>query len=129
MSVKNSVRMVVNNWREVSLRLDRNIDDGVKKVGAETLKQIGYFITDLPGEPSEAARARGGSGLVDTGNYRRSWFIRRAGKNSVEVGSPVEYGVYLEYGTRKMRAFPHVVPAAEVIKRSVERYFARLDRR
>ena len=51
-------------------------------------------------------------GLVRTGKYVNSIHLERAGLNSVVV-TDVEYGPYLEFGTRNMEARPHWMPTLD----------------
>lgn len=51
---------------------------------------------------------------VDTGNLRASYIHKadpRAGK--VTIGTPTEYAVYVEKGTKKSAKQPHLTPAFE----------------
>ena len=51
---------------------------------------------------------------VDTGRLRGSISHEvKTSENTVYVGTNVEYGVYVEMGTRKMRAYPYLRPAIE----------------
>ncbi len=50
---------------------------------------------------------------VRTGTLRRSIHTVPTGELSAEVGPSVEYGTYVELGTRKMAARPYLIPAAE----------------
>lgn len=102
-----------NNFPDVKVTLMRAIEGGVRDVSFAVERQIVGNIT-----------ARG---LVDTGNYRRSWTTEVTGTEG-QVGSPVEYGVYLEFGTRFMPARAHVVPAAETVARRAADHFRNLDR-
>jgi HK97 gp10 family phage protein len=59
---------------------------------------------------------------VDTGNLRASYIHKidaRAGK--VTIGSPVEYAVYVEKGTRRSAKQPHLTPAAEENLKEIEK--------
>lgn len=104
-----------NNWKDVEVRLERNLRDSVRSATVGVQTQIVANITTEK--------------LVDTGNYRRSWTFELDGDgNGATVGSPVEYGPYLEYGTRRMPARAHVVPAATTISRRINDYFRGLDR-
>lgn len=50
----------------------------------------------------------------DTGNLRRSLTLRLTdGGMTAECGTPLEYGVYQEVGTRFMNAHPYLKPALE----------------
>lgn len=77
-----------------------------------------------------------------TGNYRRSIHVGGEGVDAqttgtdiggqeigadyaeVKIGSNVEYGIYLELGTRHMAARPHLRPAVESQRGAVEREVA-----
>lgn len=53
---------------------------------------------------------------IDTGNLRNSITARPTVHNGVKatvVGTPVEYGPYVELGTYKMAARPFIRPAVE----------------
>lgn len=113
-----SVRTIKNNWRGAQTLIDGNVRGAVRKTTIELLGEITARIIDKD--------------LIDTGNYLRSWdfAIEPDGKRA-EVGSPVEYGPVLEYGSRdKSRpARAHVVPAADWVRVRVVEYFRNLERR
>lgn len=50
---------------------------------------------------------------VDTGRLRSSITHEVDGKESVSIGSDVEYAIYQEMGTSKMAAQPFLKPAVE----------------
>ena len=50
---------------------------------------------------------------VDTGNLRNSISHAPGGKNTMYVGTNVEYAPYVELGTRRAKAQPYLRPAAE----------------
>lgn len=50
---------------------------------------------------------------VDTGNLRRSIQTAFEGDLTAVVFVAAEYGIYVEFGTRRMRAQPFLLPAAE----------------
>ena len=52
---------------------------------------------------------------VKTGHYRRSITTEKDGDGWV-VYSPVEYAVYLEYGTRYMSPRPSMNPAVDAVR-------------
>ncbi|MFW6214135.1 MAG: HK97-gp10 family putative phage morphogenesis protein [Spirochaetota bacterium] len=56
---------------------------------------------------------------VDTGNLRGSISHRFAGPLEGEVFTPVEYGPYIEYGTRKMKAQPYMRPAVDEVRKQL----------
>ena len=54
---------------------------------------------------------------VDTGALKSSIMTNRKGKGWYWVQDGVEYGIYQELGTHKMRAQPFMVPAVEAVLR------------
>ena len=52
---------------------------------------------------------------VDTGAHRAGIGMDMLGLAHVEVGASSEYAPYLEYGTYKMAARPHVIPGVESV--------------
>lgn len=48
---------------------------------------------------------------IDTGNLRGSHYFKRKGVAVYEVGASAAYAIYVELGTRHMRAQPYLVPA------------------
>lgn len=48
---------------------------------------------------------------VDTGALKQSYGAIPESKDTVIVGSDMEYAPYVEYGTSKMAAQPHLTPA------------------
>lgn len=51
---------------------------------------------------------------VDTGRLRNSYTHDvRTGEEAVYIGTNVEYAPYVEYGTSRMDAQPHLKPAVE----------------
>ncbi len=54
---------------------------------------------------------------VDTGNLKNSIQTTQEGELAAAVGPrAVEYAIYVEYGTVKMRAQPYMRPAAEKVR-------------
>lgn len=58
-------------------------------------------------------------GAVDTGRLRASITYEIEGEDTMCLGTPVEYGKYVELGTYKMRARPFILPA---IKNNMQEY-------
>lgn len=83
------------------------------------LEAIGVYVT---GETQLRAP-------VDTGNLRASYTHRVDAKGkAVDVGTNVEYAVFVEKGTRHQQPQPHLTPAAEenvpTIRRLAREQFA-----
>lgn len=50
---------------------------------------------------------------VDTGALKNSIFSAKAGNLAYKVTAPQHYAIYVEKGTRKMRAQPYLKPALD----------------
>lgn len=99
-------------------KLRERISERKLKKAVETgLRKGGYII-----EGKAKARAP-----VRTGRLRSSIYSNMIDWNVLEVGAGVYYSEYVEFGTRKMRAKPFMVPAirstlskiAEMIRRAL----------
>ena len=53
---------------------------------------------------------------VDTGALRNSIQTWRSGSLRASVAPHMEYAAFVEFGTRKQRARPYMVPAAEYVR-------------
>ena len=53
---------------------------------------------------------------VDTGRLRASIYSKMTGDLSAIVGDKVQYGIYLEKGTRNQRPQPFLMPAVQAHK-------------
>lgn len=66
---------------------------------------------------------------VDTGFMRNGIFVVRVGMLRYKVTSPAGYSVYVELGTRKMKAQPFLGPAvkeeSEVLFKNLRKMFRR----
>lgn len=63
---------------------------------------------------------------VDTGFLRNSIEVLKTGDLSAVVFVGAEYGVYVEFGTRRMRAQPFFTPAADEARRYFENEMRKL---
>jgi HK97 gp10 family phage protein len=62
---------------------------------------------------------------VDTGNLRDSYdYEVDPAVKVVRIGTNVDYAIYQEYGTRKMKAQPHLTPAIEENKNKIKQLIA-----
>lgn len=59
-------------------------------------------------------------GAVDTGALLNSTAAREVGDLTWAIGSSVNYDIYVELGTRFVPARPHLIPALEMVKPSIE---------
>ncbi len=67
------------------------------------------------GRGDHVASAPGDPPAPDTGQYRNSW-AWKAGPGYVEVGTPLQHGPMLEFGTSDMAPRPHARPTVETYK-------------
>ncbi len=71
--------------------------------------------------------------IIDTGRYLNSWEAEdtKTSPQGATGGwaSDVEYGPYLEYGTRYMAARPHVIPVAEKMQDELTKVWHELEAR
>ena len=68
---------------------------------------------------------------IDTGTLRNSVVSNQnfgGGNLEVVVGPTVDYGVYVEYGTSKMRDRPYLIPAFNVVAPRVEEAMQKIAR-
>lgn len=65
---------------------------------------VGKVAHDLQADAQQRAP-------FDTGNLAGSAYTRKVGPYTYRVGFSAEYALYVEMGTRRMRAQPYMVPA------------------
>ena len=76
------------------------------------------------GNVTHQASAPGEPPAVDTGTYRNSWAWVSAGKGSsfyVDIGTPQVTGPILEFGSSRMAPRPHLRPAMEQVRATMQR--------
>lgn len=88
--------------------LDRDIDNFVRAVGDDMRS---YARRVVP---------------VDTGRLQRSIVNKKVKVNEYLIGSPVDYALYVEEGTRNQSAQPYLKPAAAQLKNFVNKNRKRL---
>jgi HK97 gp10 family phage protein len=75
----------------------------------DALNAMGLFVTS---ETKKRAP-------VDTGRLRSS-YRHDVGDHFVRIGTNVKYAIYLEYGTRKMKARSHLGPAMRQNRKKIK---------
>lgn len=109
-----------------------------------TVKGLDKFMRKVQNKPREARRAVSAElqrsalrverkakmkAAVDTGFMRNGIFVVRVGMLRYKVASPAGYSVYVELGTRKMKAQPFLGPAvkeeSEVLFKNLRKMFRR----
>lgn len=98
MSIKYSVKGV-DRWT-------KRLRDKSKQAQVATDRQL-----ELSSKRIERSAKTGAP--VDTGMLKNTIFSVKAGKLTYKVVSPVRYAIYVEKGTRKMRAQPYLKPALD----------------
>ena len=90
-------KIAVDNTDKVKQAAEENIRTALQLIGQAGESNAIYEITAL--------------GAVDTGNLRRSIEHGDNGKDEAYIGTNVEYGKYVEYGTSKMAPRPFLKQA------------------
>ena len=75
----------------------------------------------------DAVRIAQANAPVDTGFHSSSIGMDSVGPGVVEFGPTSSYGAHLEYGTHRMRARPHINPAADAVADELEKAIAALS--
>ena len=102
--------------------LDRLAAD-LGNAGREAARRANTAVAKAAADGSAIAQS---NAPVDTGFHRSSigWEMVAAG--AAEFGATSHYGPYLEHGTYKMAARPHVLPAADAVTPSLEAAIAQI---
>lgn len=93
----------------------------------QTVKRTHQELSQLV--RTSAFRVEAGARLrapVDTGNLRRLIKAEMTGDLSAIIVSGAEYGIYVEFGTTRMRARPYLTPALEEVARNIGAEFKSL---
>ena len=122
------VRITVAHRRRPGLMasLDRAVARAVR-AGAEDVRATARDLLNEPGggRPS----APGAPPHRQTGQLHDSVFVRSAGDGlRAEVGTDLDHGAHLEFGTQAMPARPWLLPAFEVAKPRIKARIARAVR-
>lgn len=119
-SAEKLVRTAVANLEKVLKEAEIETEKGMSDIGIEVVNAVRRSFSAGGGRTYRrrgrvhVASAPGRPPAVDTGRLRASYAWRTgkdAGGPFVEVGSNVEYAPFLEFGTRRMAARPHLRPA------------------
>lgn len=99
------MKVVINTANQKAFRahLAGNVEDAAQFLTSAIQAKIGILgpPPSLPGEPPH----------VDTGELIKSYhYVTDTANLSAAVGSDVEHSIYMELGTDKVAARPHVLP-------------------
>lgn len=78
-----------------------------------------FYFRKLEGARYYTASAPGEAPASRTGDLRTSYRFQ-VKDNYAEVGSPLDYALWLEKGTSEMAPRPHIWPAFEAVKTRIE---------
>lgn len=98
----------------------KNLDEVIKKFDRVGRVDIKPYITKATQLVQRTAKDMA---PVDTGHLKRNIGRKVYGEKYSTVGvvfDPVEYGVYQEFGTSKMKAQPFMRPALKVHEKTIE---------
>jgi HK97 gp10 family phage protein len=99
------------------VKLDTRVLDKIAaNLDGSTDRALGSIAFQVEGEAKVRAP-------VDTGALRNSIHTEKKKAGLYWVADGVEYGIYQELGTYKMRAQPFMVPATEAVGRDVTKMF------
>lgn len=96
---KMEIKIKVDNSQEVLKELRTKMETALLLLGQAGVTNGVFEITAL--------------GAVDTGNLRRSIDHSNNGKDEAYIGTNVEYGKYVEFGTSRMIPRPFLRRAVE----------------
>ena len=99
------------DYAEPHRKLARDLHSAAGRVGRDMANVIRKGAADIQRDAKILAP-------VDTGNLRNSISTTitgdgRTNRMSAEIGPTANYGIYLEFGTSKMRAQPYLFPATD----------------
>jgi HK97 gp10 family phage protein len=98
-------------------------DNRLHQLADELTPKAERMVAKIALDLTARAKARA---PVRTGNLKGSIQPERTGRLQWRVEVGAHYGIYVEFGTRRMRAQPYFVPAAEAVRPVFARAVARL---
>lgn len=92
--------------RDIEGEIERIAEDQIAKVSARAYRAVRKVVGSTGGgEPSQPDEAP----HKDSGALRASIYLEKPGKFSARIGTPLNYGKILEYGSRHMKRRPWLV--------------------
>ena len=88
------------------------LENKLPRIAEELRPRAGRLVRKAAADITASAQMRA---PVDTGFLRNSIHWTQAGELTAIVTVGAEYGIYVEYGTRKMRAQPYLGPAVDTV--------------
>lgn len=107
----------------------KGLDKYIRRVQGKTKQARRAVSAELQRSALRVERKAKMKAAVDTGFMRNGIFVARLGMLRYKVTSPAGYSVYVELGTRKMKAQPFLGPAmkeeSEVLFKNLHKMFRR----
>lgn len=113
---------------EVAKLDTRKLDAISASLGVNTDQALASIALQVEGEaktraPRDPKRPPMDPSQPTTGALRSSIKTTKKRRGLYWVHDGVEYGIYQEFGTYKMRARPFMVPAVEAVRRYIDKMF------
>lgn len=111
---------------DVFAKLDKAADRAYAKAGMKAAGDVKKSMRSRGGKAGENPSAPGETPAVQTGTYRASidWTSSPGLKGFLRIGTPDKRGPWLEKGTSRMAARPHLQPIVTRDAGEVARIFA-----
>lgn len=107
----------------------KGLDKYIRRVQGKAKQARRAVSAELQRSALRVERKAKMKAAVDTGFMRNGIFVSRLGMLRYKVTSPAGYSVYVELGTRKMKAQPFLGPAmkeeSEVLFKNLHKMFRR----
>jgi len=96
----------IGNLRDITGEIERIAADQIEKVSGRAYRAVQKVVNQSGGgEPSQPDNAP----HKDSGDLYASLYKEKQGELIVRIGTPLDYGKMLEYGTRHMKRRPWLV--------------------
>lgn len=106
-----------NRFPELQRRSERELDTIIEAIAREGERDVKQSFGTSPSPV-------GGPPGVDTGALRSSIHVEKPRNKVRLITDGVEYGIFLEFGTRRMGARPFMGPMADRLARRVPEFFS-----
>lgn len=125
------VEILKNDFAKLAQMAPVKADQALRALANEGVTDVKLMITTSPasgntyirGQRVHVASSPGNAPRVDMGTLRASIRFRPAGRLTYEIVDGVEYGEYLEFGTRHIQPRPFFTPMAHGLTRKAAQFF------
>lgn len=99
-------------------RLERQMNRLGTRIAAELADEVAAMAREVAGAAQEHLDAPALRPVSRTGRLARSLAVKASRKRpTARVSTPLAYGAHLEFGTRRMPAYPWLGPAVDALRR------------